>query len=204
MANSDAPFGFRPVKHLNSSPYNGQQNKYSVGASESALFIGDVVKLSGTADVYGVPGISRAVITDTHVLGVIVGFDVDRDNQGRQYWPASTATNSGATAGLYVYVADDPTIIYEAQITTISQTDFGNVCDFVATTGSTTTGNSAEELNGASFDAGSPAANGLFRVLRAKDSGDNEYYAGSPLTVITNPVVEVIINAHTYTQQEEV
>ena len=43
--------GFRPVKHMNGSPYNGQFNRYMISASDSQVTnIGDLVILSDNDD----------------------------------------------------------------------------------------------------------------------------------------------------------
>ena len=50
MANSDAPSGFKPVKHLNGNPWNGKVNVYYIPATDgTATFIGDAVKSAGSA-----------------------------------------------------------------------------------------------------------------------------------------------------------
>lgn len=178
MANQDVPFGFRPVKHLSGAEFNEQVNLYSIGASEAALFVGDLVFLTSTSDANGVPGISRAPagVTDA-LLGAIVAFPADRDNQGRTNHPASTAGTC--------YVADSPDIIYEAQVTTIAATDMSNIADIVATAGSTTTGNSAMEINGATFGTGAQV-----RVLRLKSTSDT---TGGENELGANAVVECIL-----------
>jgi len=53
MPNVSRINGFKPVKHVNGSPYNGQANIYFVPATDgTALFVGDPVKLAadGNAD----------------------------------------------------------------------------------------------------------------------------------------------------------
>ena len=56
MANTSRIAGFKPVKHLNGSPYNGQANIYEVPAGEAVpVFVGDLVKLSDSAATAGFP-----------------------------------------------------------------------------------------------------------------------------------------------------
>lgn len=179
MANVDAPFGFKPIKHLDGSEYNGQVNRYSIGTGEAALFVGDLVTLSGTSNTDGVPGISRvAAGTGNPAIGAIVEFEADRENQGKTNHPASTAG--------FALVADAPDVIYEAQATTIAVTDVGNNAPILATAGSTTTGTSAEEVDGSGYVGTTEQV----RVLRVKQASDNEVGA--------NAVVEVFINEHVY------
>ena len=53
MANTSRINGFKVVKHLNGSPYNGQANLYYVASAADEILAGDVVKLSGSGDANG-------------------------------------------------------------------------------------------------------------------------------------------------------
>src|SRR3989304_1860287 len=65
-----AGFGFRPVKHLNGSPYNGTFNEYVHIASDSvAIFIGSPVKLTGIASASGVESQSKVLPTVAAATG---------------------------------------------------------------------------------------------------------------------------------------
>lgn len=81
--------GFRPVKHLNGSPWNGQVNRYMISASDAqATNVGDFVELSDQAALvdadygFGVfPAVERIGSgTATAIVGVIVGFEPDYSN----------------------------------------------------------------------------------------------------------------------------
>lgn len=141
MANTQRVNGFRPVKHLNGSPYNGQYNLYEIVAGDgTATFIGDLVKAdTGTAtDVY--PTCVRAgtsgEVTSGLLIGVIVGFVIDPTNLNTpQYRLASTKR--------YAMVADAPDLIFDVQdgaTTPTTTTLIGNNTGFMATAGSSTTG----------------------------------------------------------------
>lgn len=91
--------GFRPVRHSNGSPWNGQINRYMISASEaSATNVGDFVQLGTDAalvDATGngvYPAVSRISSgTATPIVGVIVGFEVDYSNLNTgNYRAAST------------------------------------------------------------------------------------------------------------------
>lgn len=91
--------GFRPVKHMNGSAYNGQMNRYMISASETgAVNVGDLVQLSDSASLvdtigFGVyPAVERIGSgTAVPIVGVVVGFDVDFTNlNSGNYRPAST------------------------------------------------------------------------------------------------------------------
>ena len=115
MPNINKPSGFSPVGYLNGAPWNGQARLYSIAASYgTALYIGDPVISSGTADANGVPGIAIGATTGA-LRGVIVGLGVseglmaDPTNLDRMYRPASDSRV------WYAMVADDPNIIFEVQ-----------------------------------------------------------------------------------------
>jgi hypothetical protein len=91
--------GFRPVKHMNGSPYNGQINRYMISVSDTAnTNVGDLVQLSDNAALvdtagFGVyPAVERIGSgTAVPIVGVIVGFEVDYSNlNAGNYRAAST------------------------------------------------------------------------------------------------------------------
>lgn len=91
--------GFRPVKHLNGSAWNGQVNRYMISASEaSATNVGDFVQLDSndaltdTAGFGVYPAVKRIGSgTAVPIVGVIVGFEVDYSNlNAPNYRAAST------------------------------------------------------------------------------------------------------------------
>lgn len=117
MANANRPTGLSPVKMLTGAPYNGQATIYSIATSYStALYIGDPVISSGTADTNGVPGIALAAATGP-IRGVIVGIGSTYEsmignivNPNITYRPAATQTDTW-----YAMVVDDPNVIFEVQ-----------------------------------------------------------------------------------------
>lgn len=91
--------GFRPVKHMNGSPYNGQLNRYMISASDAqATNVGDFVQLSDNdalVDATGngvYPAVERIGSgTAVPIVGVIVGFEPDYSNlNAGNYRAAST------------------------------------------------------------------------------------------------------------------
>ena len=80
MANTSRINGFKPVKHLNGAPYNGQANLYEVPAGEAVpVFIGDLVKLSDSAATSLYPAVEAVVgasaqIAAGPILGAVVGI----------------------------------------------------------------------------------------------------------------------------------
>lgn len=165
MANTDRPSGLKPIRSL-TGPYTGQCNRYAfLAADGTATFIGDLVKLSGTAHTDGTPAIAQAAAGDA-AIGVLVGLEPDPTNLGSKYRVASTFR--------YAYVADDPNLLFEIQEDSdgaaLAVTAVGLCTNVVVGSGSTTTGNSAMELD--SSDTGTDTA-GQLRIIRLVPREDN-------------------------------
>lgn len=177
--------GFRPVKSIGGEPFEGGFNMYFIPASDgTAVYKGDMVKLAGDADsTTGVPTVARASTTDVPLLGVVVGFAPDPTNLniGGTYRAASTAR--------YVYVADNPETLFEAQgSASVTTTMLGNNASIDNGTGSTTTGFSSQAVDVATV--ATTAALGL-KIVAFKPSPDNEFPG-------TADKVFVKINNHSY------
>jgi hypothetical protein len=174
MANNDTPFGFKPVKHLNGSSWNGQANVYYIPSTDNvATFIGDAVKSAGAADATGkYPTVTQAT-AGAAVRGVVIAFGdnpytmIHPDSPNRSYRPASTA--------MYCLVVDDPQVIFEVQedsdANSITAAMVGLSTNFVVGSGSTSTGKSAMELD--SSDTGTDTT-GNCRILRLVNRDDND------------------------------
>lgn len=179
MANVDAPKGLRPVRHLNGSPFNGAANRYYVPASDgTAIFVGDPVKSGGSADADGVASVAQAAAGD-NIRGVVIGVEPVTD-ESTFYRVASTER--------YVFVVDDPDVIFEVQEDgvggALAAADIGLNADIVVGTGSTVTGSSAVELDSSDKKTGTAQ----LRILGLAQRADNE--------IGTNAKVEVLINEH--------
>lgn len=200
MANVSKINGFRAVKHVNGSPYNGQANVYATATTDStALFVGDVVKLATDGNAQGIQFVTAATSgtagTGAAAVGVVVGIintkldpvtgkmtngSIALDTP--QYRPASTAQ--------YVLVADATDIIYEVEATTASSaytflaTDIGLNANLTAGAGgSTVTGNSSFSLNMA--DSGTTATL-PFKIVGVSQRPDNEIGASCKVLVQLN------------------
>lgn len=180
MANANTPFGLRPVRHRNGAPYSGAATRYYVPASDStALYLGDPVILAGSADADGVATVTRATAAGgAYVLGSVVGVEpVTRDSPA--YREASTAR--------YVWVADDPDLVFEIQEDAVggalAAADVGLNADLIAGTGSAITGLSAFQL-----DTSTKATTNTLqlRILGFKQAVDNEIGANAKVLVTIN------------------
>ena len=126
MANTSRVNGFKPVKHLNGSPYNGQANLYEVPAGEAVpVFVGDLVKLSDQAATSLYPAVEAVVgasaqIAAGPILGAVVGI------VNSKFDPVAGALSTGsisldtpvyrpASTKQFVLVADNTDLVYEAE-----------------------------------------------------------------------------------------
>lgn len=197
MANSDTPFGLRPVGHPSGLSKSRVRAYYVPSTYATALFVGDPVIKTGTANTAEVsavgvgtmapgtmPEVNKATAGDANAItGVIVGVAADPDALGRRYLPAST--------GGVVFVNDDPQTEFEIQADgTIAATQVGlNAVVIYTNTGDTNTGQSGTELDTTSDVPAADASNQL-TILGVVPRTDNE--AGSDYTK-----VRVRINNHT-------
>lgn len=186
MANAAVAFGFRPVKHLSGSPWNGQAQVFYLPSGDgNNTFMGDIVKLAGGAcdAVHGVPPVTIAGATDTP-LGAVVGFDVSEGltpNLNIAYRPASTA--------MYVWVVTDPMVVYEAEMSgSLANTKLANLTKLTQGGGGSTTNNfSSFALDSTQLGTTNTLP---FKILRLANRPNN--------SVGTNAVVECIANIHAY------
>lgn len=175
MANVDAPRGFKPVRYMSGAPYNGAANAYSTATGDNtAIFIGDPVIISGTAQTIGgviYQDVDQAATGDV-VVGVVVGVDpvLGSGANGRD-----SAVHRLASTQRIVYVADDPNLLFEIQEvsggTALTANDIGLNANFVVGSGNATTGLSGVELN----NSGEATTNTLdVQIVGFQNRPDNE------------------------------
>lgn len=145
MANANAPRGLIPVRGVESQYVTGGPRMYSHAAGDAtALFVGDPVKLAGTAQtINGVttPDVIRAATGDV-IDGVVVAI-VPSSRDSLNYGPASVAYQ--------LLVDDDPNSMFEIQDvnsgTALTTADIGLNVNFVVAAGNTYTGTSGVTLD---------------------------------------------------------
>lgn len=196
MANLNSPFGLRPLRYLSGLPYNGAVTKYRKEASV-VLGIGDPVVLAGSAseagtnnaDKDGIPLVTRAAAASGTITGVVMFVEIDSGTKSR----ADQTLHMAAADTGYVYVADNPDLIFEIQEDSDSNNlvlaDVGEGVDIVVVNANTNTGLSNVEIDSSTSAAQIGNADQL-RVLRLVEREDNELGA--------NAKWEVLINEHTY------
>jgi len=185
MANVDAPFGFRPAKHLNGNPYNGSVMKcYMPTGDTKAVYIGDLMEGAGSACANGCcPSVKKftgCAAAAKPGLGSLVAV-----------MPSTSASliYRAASTERYVEVCVDPDVLYEAQTDeTMTKGDCGALCLVVSThAGSTVTG-----LSGMEIDATIATTNTYpFIVVSFVDRPDNDIAS-------TNSIWLVLWNTHAW------
>jgi len=178
MANVNAAHGFRPVRYLNGSDWNGAANTYWIPSTDTnQYFIGDVVETTpGAAQdvvagrvVTGLPQVVKAA-AGANARGVIVGIVADGLMLNERNIPATK------DRGFLVRVVDDPQVVFAVQgdnTTTLATTVINSFADFVVATGSgesgtmlgtATIGLSAAPLRILGLESGDFTANAQFLV----------------------------------------
>ena len=183
MANVDAAFGLRPIRHRNGAPYNGAANPYYKPASYgTAMFVGDPAIVTGTSNTANVerpglgdfipgtlPEVNVATAGATNdITGIVIGFGANPDALERAYSPASTED--------IVWLADDPDLVFEVQEDSVggalAATDVAQNADLAAGAGGSTV------TNFSSWELDSNTANTTntlqVRIERLVSRADNE------------------------------
>ena len=200
MANVIRKRGFRPVRHLDGSPYNDASMQFYCTES-TATFIGDVVEFTGTSGAAGtvVSGIdcegmkivahSTQTSAGSHIAGVVVGF-VPVTTLPGNYRPASV--------NQVVLVCVNPEVIYEVQedgdTTPLTSAMMGNNIGLASGVGSTVSGASAYAIDSTNT---STAATFPFKLLGLVKRPDNAFNTGGSLVDMAK--FEVILNVGDYT-----
>lgn len=147
MPNVDSPFGLKPARLLNGSPYSGATMTFSTASGDAtAIFVGDPVILSGTSSV--VDGVIYADVDQAATGDVMVGVVTSVLPETRD-----SLTYRAASTTRLVQVATDPDLLFEIQEvsggTALTTAAIGLNANIVVGSGSTTTGFSGVELNNA-------------------------------------------------------
>jgi hypothetical protein len=131
VANTNTPFGLKPVKEAGSGYHSGGLSMYYHAAADGTpLYVGDPVVKAGSADAAGVASVVRATAAGA-ITGVVQGFVPNGVVDIAGYGAASTA--------YYVLICDDPDTMFEIQEDgvggAIAAADIGLNADFVVAAG---------------------------------------------------------------------
>jgi hypothetical protein len=101
-------FGFRAIRRIDGSPYNGEHSPYSILANAAVIY-------NNAPVTFQTDGTIKAKAAGDEHLGVLLGVEyrtADGDMEFKNHWPGSTA---GAT-DIVAHVADDPNLIFEVEV----------------------------------------------------------------------------------------
>lgn len=160
MASVSRINGFRPVKHVNGSAWNGQTDVVFMPSTDATVvMVGDVVQLAGDARAAtGVPTVTRQATATGVPYGVVVGMLFTGMGDVTNVPPVTdlnTPVFRRANTDRYLLVCTDPTVVYEVQYAgtgVAAATITANVSlngQFTLTAGNTTTGASGMQLDSA-------------------------------------------------------
>lgn len=189
MANLSRPFGARPTRYLGSAAWNGQAQLYAFSASQANnAYKGDLVQFDATnrtlslADPYepGCPCVQPVVaaLTTNAFRGVIAGFVPQPEFVQTPTASLGTMFRAASTQR-YVWVIDDPLVVFEMEETGNSYTTAANnginkTADISYVAGSQLTGVSAVVLTGFQTAAVRP-----WRAVRFSQRPDNFNFSAS-------------------------
>lgn len=175
MANATGPFGLRPVRHIDGTPWNGQTVRCYISASyATALYVGDPILWTPTLAEKDTtckhPTINASAGTSgTIIRGVITSFEPNPNNLTLNYHPASTegwANVVLATPTLVFQVRDDgdgtPAAVWAGQNAILANAGGGD----------TTTGYSGYTLDGSTTPTTTQAH--TLHIVGLSDIEDNE------------------------------
>ena len=180
MANTNSPFGFRPVGKVGQNADNQGLSQYNIAsASSTSIFQGDLVKMTGTGY------IDQSGASDPS-LGVFWGAFISKDpSTGKpKYTNYYTDTTVAAGQTIEAFVYDDPYARFEVQADdgAIAQADVGLNFDINVGTGSTINGQSEMTL-----DVGTSATTALLvRVIGFSKDPSNSIGAYAKTIVTIN------------------
>lgn len=178
MANVDAAFGLRPVRHY----FGGlvRANEYAIEPALAAdIFRGDPVKSTGTTK-----RVTVATAGD-RMVGVFDGCQYE-DAQGNivyaHYWPTGQTVKTGTVPKAFVF--DDPHILFEAQMSgAFAVTDIGAAANLVFGSGDTATGTSGVEVDSSAIGGG---GEDQVKIVDWVRDGANEVGANARVLVLIN------------------
>lgn len=204
MANTDAPFGARPVRYKNGAKWNGKTTLYaiSIGSTNAGqAAVGDPVVSSGAADSEGLVIVKTQAFTGGGT-GAIRGFidSIVPETPGHKVLataaPTSKTAESLTTVGkAYVRVVDDPEVVFQIRVDSCKGTTGVAIASVGLNAGLVRTGmRTAIHKSGAQLHGASVTANISTNTL--KIVGYHHDFSGANVVASPFATIEVIINNH--------
>ena len=156
MASSATPYGLKPVKRADGTPYAGAVTHYKIDPAGVAnnIFYGSIVQLTAAGYV--------------EFVGCEY-VDASGQTQYSQYYPTASLT-------AVAYVVDDPNVLFQAQLDAVSgQDDVGTVTGFPAAQNALTSGNTATGDSTMALDATVQTTVGGLLIMGFVSATDDTY-----------------------------
>lgn len=150
-----APYGLKPVNLIGGQVFAGATRQIKIASGYAVnIFYGDVVRISSDGVIVKETG--TTTVDASGVVGVFLGCSYTNPTTKQplqaQYWPTGTVASDAVA-----YVSDDPDQLFKvaavssgSTVAFYAQTVIGSNAPLVQNSGSTTTGDSAVALLGAS------------------------------------------------------
>ena len=173
MANANTPRGITPYAYMSGAPYSGAVRTYYVPpGNATALFMGDpLVTITNSSDGNGIQAVGIATAGGgSQILGSFAGIS---NNAGIATIPLlqNQTPYLAASQGAYVYVTDDPFLLYMVQENgAMVSGASGRNADLVAGAGSTYSGFSGWQLNSATLNTTSTLQMRIIQLLQESDN----------------------------------
>lgn len=176
MANPNTPYGLRPYSYVWGSPYAGAVRVYSVPVGNgTALFLGDPVKLiTNSSDGNGVQNVVIGTAGGgAYTLGVFMGI---ANNAGSTVITLQQTQTPylAASQAAYVYVCDDPNVLFAIQEDGIggamASGASGRNADLVSGSGSTVTSQSGWLLDSSTLNTTNTLQMRVVQMLQEIDN----------------------------------
>ena len=187
MANSNAPFGLRPVGKIGSEAINMGTSQYQIASGESdVIFKGDLVKLESSGKITK-SGDSDGVAAIGVFNGCFYNDPTTQKPTFSNHYPGGITPTQG---DIDAFVYDDPNMLFEIQADGVIAADkVGRNSNIVYAAGNTINGQSKTELDATVENAG---VTGQLRIVRICEDPDNSDIASANANWI------VRINEHQY------
>jgi hypothetical protein len=184
MANTNSPFGFRPIRRLDGAAWTSNHTTKKMQNNAGALNRGDAVQalVDGTVAVSAAAAghLNTGIFVGCHYLSSALGYPI-----WTNYWPGS-----GALGLVDAFIIDDPNVVYEVMASAgpITLADVGANADIVVN--ASTTGFSKWALGAPTTTA---STNFPWKIIGLGNNGVNVGENGYDATSANN-IVEVCWN----------
>lgn len=115
MANVNAPFGLRPVRHNTGAPYNGSFRHYYATGATGVIAIGDPVIINGTSNTTEIQGFPAGTLPGIQIALDGTGDPITGVCVGVMFVTHESLPYREDSTNRIIMVADDPELIFWCQ-----------------------------------------------------------------------------------------